>query len=266
MSLVSEIRQGMAYVLEGLRAYAVWAFLAWFDTRQRYKRSAIGPFWLTISMAISIGCLGGLYSVLFNIESRSFLPSVAIGLVLWTFISQTLRESCYAFIESGALIKQVRLPVTAFVFRVLYRNLIFLAHHLIIVAGVLLWSGVSSAAGVLASIIGLVFFVFVLFWVCLAFAVLSARFRDVPLIVENILQLVFYMTPIAWMPQMLGDPYRVILDLNPIFYAIEIIRAPLIHDLPNWAVYTGALGIGLVCICVGAVAAGRSVKSVPYWV
>jgi lipopolysaccharide transport system permease protein len=158
------------------------------------------------------------------------------------------------------------LPVTAFVFRVLYRNLIFLAHHLIIVAGVLLWSGVPSAVGVLASFLGFLFFVFVLFWVCLAFAVLSARFRDVPLIVENILQLVFYMTPIAWMPQMLGDPYRVILDLNPIFYAIEIIRAPLINDLPSLAVYIGALGIGLVCICIGAVAAGRSVKSVPYWV
>jgi ABC-type polysaccharide/polyol phosphate export permease len=164
------------------------------------------------------------------------------------------------------LIKQVRLPVTAYVFRVLYRNLIFFVHHLILIVGVLMWSGVSSALGVLASLLGFVFFVFILFWTCLAFAVLSARFRDVPLIVENVLQLIFYMTPIAWMPQMLREPYRAILDVNPIFYAIEIIRAPLISDLPMLHIYFGASIIGIVFTCIGSIAAGRSIKSIAYWV
>jgi ABC-type polysaccharide/polyol phosphate export permease len=49
-----------------LANWQLWSMLGWNDIHQRYRRSALGPFWITISMAIFIVLLGFIYSKLFH--------------------------------------------------------------------------------------------------------------------------------------------------------------------------------------------------------
>ena len=74
------------------------------------------------------------------------------------------------------------------------------------------------------------------FWMALLLGMLSARFRDIPLVLANAVQVLFFVTPVIWTPNML--PGRaLILDLNPFYHLIEILRAPLLGSAPtaeNW--------------------------------
>ena len=66
--------------------------LGWQDIRQRYRRWALGPFWLTISMSIMIATIGIVFSQVFKTPLQDFLPFIYIGIILWTFIYNTLTE------------------------------------------------------------------------------------------------------------------------------------------------------------------------------
>src|SRR5690606_35158330 len=116
----------------------LWLLLGWVEIRQRYARSKIGPFWLTISMAILVTALGIVYGTLFQAELREHLPLLAIGFVFWAFISTTINDGCNAYINASAYLKQVPLPRGVFVFQTLWRNMIVLAHNFVIVVLVLL--------------------------------------------------------------------------------------------------------------------------------
>src|SRR5690606_1281174 len=107
----------------------LWLLMGWAEIRQRYSRSKIGPFWLTISMGILIIALGLVYGTLFKADLKSYLPMLAVGFVFWAFISTTINDGCNAYVASAAYIRQVPLPKGIFIFQNLWRNFIILAHN-----------------------------------------------------------------------------------------------------------------------------------------
>jgi ABC-2 type transporter len=88
-------------VIAGFRAWPVWGLMGWDDIRQRYRRSVIGPFWITLSMGIFILVLGVIYSRLFHTELKSYLPYLTAGFIVWGFMSAAASESCIAFIDGA---------------------------------------------------------------------------------------------------------------------------------------------------------------------
>ncbi len=109
-------------IADGLRHWRLWGLMGWQDIRQRYRRSLLGPFWLTLSMGILVGSLGVLYGVLFSVPIDDYLPFLALGFLAWGLMSGIINEGCTAFIESEHVIKQVKLPFSVFVVRVIWRN------------------------------------------------------------------------------------------------------------------------------------------------
>src|SRR5689334_17341702 len=72
-------------LLSGIWDWPMWTTLGWNDIRQRYRRSVLGPFWITISMAVFITLLGVIYSHIFKIELQTYLPYLALGYIIWGF-------------------------------------------------------------------------------------------------------------------------------------------------------------------------------------
>ena len=97
---------------QGLMMYHLWGRLGWNDILQRYRRSILGPLWLTISMAVLIGALGLLYAKLFKVDVAEYVPFLAIGFVLWQLISGILLDGCNVFVHSEGIIKQIKLPLS----------------------------------------------------------------------------------------------------------------------------------------------------------
>ena len=221
-------------MLAAARRYPLVGMLGWQDVRQRYRRSMLGPFWLTISMGVMIATIGIVFGQIFDAPMTDFLPFLAAGMIVWTFISSVISEGCTGFISAEGIIKQLPIPLFVHVLRMIWRNVLILGHNLVIIPLVFLAVGKPLSVVAFISIPGFVLAAINLAWVALILAILCARYRDLPQIVGSVLQVVFYLTPIMWMPSLL--PQRAglyLLDLNPIFHLLEIVRAPLLGQLPN---------------------------------
>jgi hypothetical protein len=117
---------------EGLRAWPMWSTLGWQDIRQRYRRSVLGPIWITLSMAILVGTLGVIYGRVFHTELKEYLPFLCLGFIIWGFISSCANECCTAFTASAGIIKQSKGAFSIHVLRVVWRNFIVFAHTFVI--------------------------------------------------------------------------------------------------------------------------------------
>lgn len=220
----------------GLAATYVWGALGWHDIRQRYRRSVLGPFWITLSTAILIVVLGFLYSTLLKQDIRQYLPYLAIGLIVWQYMASVMNEACDAFISSAYLIKQIRMPLTIHVCRVVWRNFIVLLHSLPIAILVLLAFGKWPNMKFLLLPLGLLILLMHGVWVVIAIGILCTRFRDFQPIINNFVSIAFFFTPIMWSPDILKKRAW-IADFNPIYHILEIVRAPILGrelKLESW--------------------------------
>jgi ABC-type polysaccharide/polyol phosphate export permease len=239
---MSQTELAVLDILEGARAWRLWGSLGWQDIRQRYRRSKIGPFWVTLSMGVMIAGMGFLYADLFHTDVHSYLPYLTTGMIIWGLIGPLVTENCNAFIDGEGIIKQVKLPLSLHVYRVIWRNLIIFGHNFIIfilVAVVMkIWPGWS----VLMAIPGLLMICINGAWVGLLWGPVSARFRDVPQIVASIMQIVFFMTPIMWNPSAVAGR-RWFLELNPFYYFVTLVRQPLLGGEPTAHLWQCAIAI-----------------------
>jgi ABC-type polysaccharide/polyol phosphate export permease len=252
-------------LLSAFKAWPLWTMLGWNDIRQRYRRSTLGPFWITLSMAVFIGVLGVIYSRIFHVDVKTYLPFLTAGYVTWGFISQVVNESCGAFQEGERIIKQIRLPYGLYVFRVTWRNFIIFLHTIVIFIPVALLFQVSLHPTIFLVIPGLILLLANLSWIGFTLAILAARFRDMPQIVATGTQILMFATPIMWPASMLSSaPW--IAEINPLYHFIELVRAPLLGDEPSslsWLVAIGTLAFGSA---LALVLLNRASNRVVFWV
>ena len=228
----SQLELALLDIVQGARASHLWGMLGWQDIRRRYRRSKIGPFWLTISLGVLVAVLGSLYGALFRVESAEYVPFLALGFIVWMLITGVVTDSCNAFIGARGIVKEVALPHSVHVYRVLWRNLIIFFHNAaIFVLVAVFFSLWPSWVGLLA-IPGMVLLCLNGMWTGLLLGIVSARFRDVPPIVASVTRLAFFVTPIIWMPSLV--PRRAaFVEFNPFYHFLELVRAPLLGELPG---------------------------------
>ena len=261
----SQIRRGLIDLCEGALRIHLWGLLGWQDIRQRYRRSLIGPFWLTISMGTMIAALGLLYAGLFGLELASYLPFLALGFIVWGLITGFVTEGCTAFTTADAIIKQVELPLSVHVYRILCRNIIVFAHNfLIFVLVAIIFSVFPGWAGFFF-IPGLVLLILNGVWIGLLFGLISARFRDVPQVAASVVQVAFFLTPIIWKPESLPNSSILVLYLNPFFYLVEVVRAPLLGSVPSLSFWLMTLGFTLAGWVVAFYFFQRFRWRIAYW-
>lgn len=232
------LRRALQDLGAGWRRRQLWGTLGVHDVRQRYRRSTLGPFWITISMGVMVMALGILYGQIFNQELDEYLPYLAAGFVIWALISMMIQGGCQAFIASEGMIRQLNAPVSIYAYREIWSALIAFAHNIWVFWVVAWWYDLDLNWTMLWTIPALMVLLFNGLWIALLFGLLSARFRDVPLIVGSVLQVLFFLTPVIWRPEMLPDR-ALFLQLNPFYHMMELIRGPLLGQAPvleHWLV------------------------------
>jgi lipopolysaccharide transport system permease protein len=255
-----------ADLLLGAKNVHMAHMLATQEILQRYKRSTLGPFWMTIGLVVWLGTVSFVFSKVFHLDLATYLPHVACGLVVWSFIAQTLGESCVCFVNHQEYLKSAPLPLSLFVYRTVLYNLYVAAHN---VAAIFLIIGALRGDVTLQALLALPGIALVaanVAWMGMILAIVCARFRDLPQVVANFLQVAFYLTPIVWLPSLLKDADRWLVAPNVFYYLIELIRLPLIGGemhLSLWAVpiITGLLGWIAAAVCLA-----RYRARVSYWI
>lgn len=249
----------------GIMAYRVWLYQAWLDIKIRYRRSTLGPFWITINLAVMVLAIGVLYSKIFQINYKVFVPYFASGIVTWNLLSSLLLEATNAFISTQHLIKQMNKPLSLHVMRCLTRNVIVYLHSLVpLVAFNLLYLGdITWRLLLVPPFIALLAAVF--FFLMLIVAVVSTRFRDVTPIITSLMQLLFFFTPIFWMRSRLSPGSEYLFMFNPFYHYIELLRNPLLGQPVQNVNVLFTLGSLVVFSAVSMMFYARYRKRVPYW-
>ena len=255
---------GLVDLLKGAASLRIWNALAIQEIRSRYHRSLIGPFWITLSMGVTVAGLGFLYAKLFQIDLAAYLPYLTIGFVVWGFISPAIGELCSAFISSANVIKQSTAPVSIHVFRIMSTNVIVFLHNSVIFVIVAVIFSMQVSTIWLYSLAAFALINISVLGIGLFLAVISTRFRDIPIMVSNILILVFFMTPILWQPTMLPDR-ALFLRANPFYYLVEAFRLPLLGEMPDRDIWVGASMVAGTALLIGAVSFILARRRIAYW-
>jgi lipopolysaccharide transport system permease protein len=242
--------------------------LGWQDIRQSYRRSVFGQLWITIGMAVTIAAIGIVFGTIFGTPMQVFLPYLASGLIMWGLISGILNEGNQAFIAAEGMIKQLPLPKIVYIVRVVWRNLIVSAHNIVIFPIVILIVGGSTSQAIFLWPLGVLLAVISLSGLALVFGIVAARYRDFPQIISAALTVAFYVTPVIWIRESIGDNELVnaLVTFNPLSHILQVARLPLIGQYPSIENWTWVIASAVVFWTVGMMLFKRFEKRIAYWV
>ena len=255
---------------EGFGKRELWLHLGWQDIKQRYRRSVLGPIWITIATGTMAVALGGLYSTLFHLPLAEHLPYVTLGLIIWNLINASILEGADVFVANEGLIKQLPTPLSVHVYRLVWRQIILFAHNIVIFVIIAIifpqpwkWTDLSFIPALAIIAVNCV-------WVALCFGILATRYRDISPLLFSLVQLLFYVTPIIWndatLRQQGAGTWAKIIEFNPLLHYVDIVRAPLLgadQEMRHWVVVIVLTIVGWI---VTAFAMRQYRARVPYWV
>ena len=225
--------------------WRTWFLMANQDIYMRYRRSLLGPFWISLSMAVLVMGLALLYGRIFGQEFHEYLFWIACSFLTWFLISNLIADGMATAIEAEHQLRSIRIPLPVLAARMVHRNLIIFLHNLVVIVALVALFGMKPSFGMLTSLIGLVVIMAVGFFAALVLGPLCLRFRDITQVVSNALQICFFITPILWQPSQ-GRVPSVVVQANPFYHLIELVRAPLLGSQPtqlDWAFSGTLLGV-----------------------
>lgn len=244
--------------------------LGWIMGYQDYKMSnagsRLGRYWPTIGMAIRIVFVGTIFSVLFNSSRGDYLPWLASGWIVWGFISSVFQGSANAYISSKEMILSLSLDKRSFVAKVIIKEGLSLLQNLPIMLIVVLLFAINPGWQVLLFIpAAIITFTFQM-GTGLMLGPLVARYRDIGPFISSILVVMFFVLPIMWRPQDLGDGLtRIIVGFNPFYHYLQLVRLPLIGDIPTLINWSLASAGALLAIAIGLFVYKKTIDKVVYW-
>lgn len=243
----SEKGYALSDVLDALKQRHICYYMAMADIKRRYRRTLLGPFWTTLSLAVFIASMSLLFSQLWGTDIATFLPFFSSGYICWIFISSIITESCTAFIVVEGLLKQVKLPFSIFASLIVVRNLLVLAHHAIVYIFIALLFSIPINMNTLLVIPALLLLSLTGFWVSLFMGTICARYRDLQQVVNSLLQISMFVTPIFWpTTQLAGRKVLKFLNFNPLYHYVSIIRMPLLGEMPSLISWLVVIGVTLM--------------------
>lgn len=227
--------------------WRIWWLLGTGDIRQRYSRSKFGQFWITLSMAIFVVAIGTVYALLFKQRIEEFLPYFAANFVVWTLMAGILGDCATVFVQAETFLRQEPLPKTLFVMRSLVRNVMNFAHNIVIVPCVMLFMGYLPSWTWVLMPVGLLLVVAAGFFATMLLGLACTRFRDLPQVITNLIQIAFFVTPVMWPAKSLGPDVAGIVDYNPFAALLNVAAEPMRGVVPSqWSYVYSLISIGIL--------------------
>lgn len=255
-------------IISAIKQWRIWLMLAYQDIKLRYRRSVLGPFWITISMAITVYSMGFLYAHLFHTNMQEYYPFLVAGMLSWSLISSVIIDLTDTFVLSDTIIKQIKLPYSLYIHRVAARNVIIFMHNLLVIVPVLVifhesvkvnWHTLMLLPNLFLIYINTISYGTIL-------SIIGARYRDISQIIKSLIQVAFFVTPVMWNPMVLPAKYHSFMLLNPFYIFVELIREPLIGRVNSSIIFAIAGLITLIGLSVAYHLFVRYRARIIYWI
>lgn len=251
----------------GALQWDTYGRLGWLDIKRRYRRTVLGPVWGVVNLALFTAALGVIGVGLWDQTAATYLPYLTSGLVVWMLISTVTTEACAVFVNGANFVRQIKFNYSILVYALLWRNLIGFLHNLVVyIVVALVFAPHVLGPTALLALPGLALVLLNGAWIALLLGLCCLRFRDIQQLVGTLMQIAIFITPIFWPPDVLkGTSRAIFVAFNPLYHLIEVVRAPLIGQLPPASSYAAALLVTLMGWTAAYLAFARFRKRIPYW-
>lgn len=240
--------------------------LGWQDVRQTYRRSPIGPFWVTITTGVQIVTMGFVFGLLFKIPYHDYLPYLAIGILVWNFMSAAILDSSTVFVNLSELVKQIKLPVYVYVIRLLWRAFVIFLHNIVLIPIMFLVLQVQFTWLMFMALVGIFLVVINLAWIIVALGIVATRYRDFAQLTASLLTVLFYVTPVMWKKEGLAlSRGAFLVEYNPFSIYLSLIREPLLGAEPPIQNWIGSVLLAIVGWAIAGIILKRYAHRVVYW-
>jgi ABC-type polysaccharide/polyol phosphate export permease len=255
-------------LLASLSQPEFWAYASWLDIITKYRRTRLGLVWLVLPTAAYLVVLGNVYSHLMNYPLEKYLPYLALGYVSWRFLIQCINDSTNVFRSHKAFIMDGRMRLTDFTLRAIARPLVYLAFALLIVIAILAWSPAVHWVNLLSLGVTIPILILNVIWISFCISLVGARFPDIGEVIHTVLVVGFLLTPILWHIEKfpLGTLRGLLARLNPVFHIIEMVRAPVLGNMPERTTLAAVAMLTLGGWLLATILYRRYARFVPLWI
>lgn len=262
----NEMTAFFADIVHGIGNIDVWLTFATDDMKQRYRRSALGLIWIMLSYAIFVGGISLFFSAFSQTSPKDFIAYVAIGFAMFGFLMAQIQDGCMVFVNASTWIKSVAMPFSIHVLRSISRAILTLALNLVVAFAIMITMGWRPELVSLLSLFGFVIYLINAVAVQYIFGLIAARYRDVAHLMNSITRIMIFVTPILWIREEMTGARAIAADLNPLTHYIEIVRAPLLGDMPRLSSWIIVLVLTTLVWLVATYAGARMRRRLPYWI
>lgn len=260
------IKDGIADIREGLKRWPVWWSLTWQSIKSQYRRTYLGPWWITVQQVIFVAGLSLLFGLLLQQDLKTFVPYVAIGFIAFTWMTGMLQGGATCIVQSGAAIKTTPGPLSIYALKNFANNTIQFAHDSIVIIAVLILFQVHITWTILLAPVALALIAINGIAIGLWLGPVCARYRDVGQLVTSLTRILFFFTPIFWVTTDLSNAQVAALaGWNPLAYFLTFLRAPLLGEPLTAATIVGAIGFTIANCLIALVHFSRTRDRLAYW-
>ena len=248
-----------------LRKPRLWMGLAWMDIVQSYRRTMLGPLWITLNLIIFTAAMTLVYGALFAAPTREYAAYLLCGMIVWLWISALLTEVGNTFISNSQMLKSTTIDKSVYIWAAVHRQVIILAHHLVIYAALVVLHVIQFTVYTLLAVPAIAILYLLSIPVTAIASILFCRYRDLPRLVGSSIVVMMMITPIFWQANMITGWKSAIVHFNPFYHLIEFVRAPLLGQLPDTISIWVVMGMTAGFWILGSVLYRRYEKYVVFW-
>ena len=266
MAVLTETAGALRDIQLGWQRREGWWALSRQTIKISYRRTTLGPIWITIQQLAFILGISLLYSQLFKVKSGDLVPLVAFGISFWGLLTSCITGASSNFIQQSQAITSSTLPISFYVYSTVSQQLLTFLHSAVVLIPFAFIFGTSPRLICLITIpLAITFAAINGFALGLWLGPLSARYRDISASIPIILQLAMFLSPIFWAPSLLADRDWIV-NYNPIAWMIETFRSPILGgpiQLELWikfAIFT------ITNMVLGVTVLGRVRNKISYWI
>jgi len=252
-------------LLQASNSPKIWITLGYLEILQSYRRSIIGPWWITLALGIQSLAMTVVFGAVFGMPNKEYAAYVVTGLIAWSWVNSIITESGGVFITNARYLKETNVSQEILVYASAFRHFIIALHNCALFPLLILFDVVEPSRSQLLLPILLAAFFYLTIPVAVLLGMLCARYRDITRIINSLVIVIMLITPIFWLPNTLAGKRTFIVDYNPVYYLVEFLRQPM---LGNFNIYN-FLGVIIMIIPIWLIAEYISSKfsaEVVFWV
>ena len=179
--------------------------LALGEIRSRHSRSILGVLWIPLSTGLFVGIMGSLYATLFGRDPAVYFPHMTAGYIIWQVLDAGIRDGKQKLIASRSVILQIPIGILTLSFELTAKIVLIFLYNIPVFLIVLFFYPVPFDASTLGFLFGLGLVIFTLVPVIVTASVIGLRFRDLNQLLDSVMRVSFFLTPVIWMPDMVGN-------------------------------------------------------------